>query len=77
MTSSYSHRGRARGAAGPAEHIDEPVGSRKCAAACATALRRTPLAHRAEAFAILAASATGLAGGAEAFRATAPATRLQ
>ena len=31
---------RARGFAGPADHVDEPVGSRKCAEACATALMR-------------------------------------
>src|SRR6202011_4043535 len=31
---------RARGTAGPADHVDEPVGSRKCADACAAALMR-------------------------------------
>jgi N-acetylglucosamine kinase-like BadF-type ATPase len=31
---------RARGTAGPADHVDEPVGSRKCADACATAVTR-------------------------------------
>ena len=31
---------RGRGSAGPADHVDEPVGSRKCADACTTALMR-------------------------------------
>ena len=31
---------RGRGYAGPADHVDEPVGSRKCADACTTALMR-------------------------------------
>ncbi|MBV8642942.1 MAG: hypothetical protein JO225_03405 [Candidatus Eremiobacteraeota bacterium] len=31
---------RGRGSAGPADHVDEPVGSRKCADACATAVMR-------------------------------------
>jgi N-acetylglucosamine kinase-like BadF-type ATPase len=31
---------RGRGSAGPADHVDEPVGSRKCADACTTALTR-------------------------------------
>jgi N-acetylglucosamine kinase-like BadF-type ATPase len=31
---------RGRGTAGPADHVDEPAGSRKCADACATALIR-------------------------------------
>ncbi|HZX68885.1 MAG TPA: BadF/BadG/BcrA/BcrD ATPase family protein [Candidatus Elarobacter sp.] len=64
---------RGRGSAGPADHVDEPVGSRKCADACTTALMRAlddaalPRETRLEAVRV------GLSGYDDAFDGVRPA----
>lgn len=73
---------RGRGSAGPADHVDEPVGSRKCADACATALMRALDDAELARDTMLEAVRVGLSGYDEQFDGAPPAfasrvTRLQ
>ncbi len=73
---------RGRGSAGPADHVDEPVGSRKCADACTTALMRALEAAELPRASVFESVHVGLSGYDEQFDGHRPAftarvTRLQ
>lgn len=64
---------RGRGSAGPADHVDEPPGSTKCADACATALARALDAARLARDTRLEAVRIGLSGYDAGFDGAEPA----
>ncbi len=64
---------RGRGAAGPADHVDEPAGSGKCAEACASAVARALAAAGLPPKTALDAVRIGLSGYDGAFDGRAPA----
>jgi N-acetylglucosamine kinase-like BadF-type ATPase len=68
-----SGRVRGRGSAGPADHVDEPPGSRKCADACAEAVARALEAARLPADTRFEAVHIGLSGFDGAFDGARPA----
>jgi N-acetylglucosamine kinase-like BadF-type ATPase len=64
---------RGRGSAGPADHVDQPPGSRKCAEACTTAVMRALDAARMPPDSRFEAVHVGLSGYDEHFDGVVPA----